>query len=164
MFAGLLDLEKRDANWGVLGAVGALPPKPGVQKQLRGHWCDPSGHWRLGPLPSEVDSLDEQWLGIRRSRGVKFDPEMPGFHCYGIELSLSARDLGLKTYAIDAFVWHKYRDPSGCLISKQEDSAKIRRRWSHEFMEEFEPSAKYVERKWRKFLPFQSTSWIWGSS
>ncbi len=163
MFAGLLELEQHDASWGVLGAVGALPPKPGVQKQLRGHWCDPSGHWRLGPLPSEVDSLDEQWLGVRQSSGVKFDPVMPGFHCYGIELSLSARDRGLKTYAIDAFVWHKYRDPSGYLISKQEDSAKIRRRWSHEFLQEFEPSAKYVERKWRKFLPFQSTSWIWGN-
>ena len=162
MFEGLAGLEKLDPKWGVLGAVGALPLKPGSPKQLRGHWCDPSGYWRYGPLPSEVDSLDEQWLGIRKSRGVTFDTLMPGFHCYGIELSLSARDRGHKTYAIDAFVWHKHRDPSGYLISRREDSAKIRRRWSDEFMQEFQPSADYVERKWKKYLPFQSTSWTWG--
>lgn len=161
-FASLLELEKRDPHWGVLGAVGALPPRSGAQKQLRGHWCDPSGYWRLGPLPGEVDSLDEQWLGLRRARGLSFDPDLPGFHCYGIALSLQARELGLKSYAVDAFVWHKHRDPSGCLISRREDSAKIRRRWSEQFMAEFNPSAEYVARKWHKHLPFQSTSWSWG--
>ncbi|HVR74259.1 MAG TPA: sulfatase-like hydrolase/transferase [Planctomycetota bacterium] len=162
LFSALGDLEAREPRWGILGAVGALPPIPGSPKQLRGHWCDPSGYYRLGPLPHEVDSLDEQWLGIRRSRGVRFDPELPGFHCYGIDLSLSARESGLKSYALDAFVWHKYRDSSGYIVGRREDSPKIRRRWSDEFMEEFQPSADHVERKWRKFLPFQTTSWTWG--
>ncbi|MBI4607204.1 MAG: sulfatase-like hydrolase/transferase [Planctomycetes bacterium] len=162
-FAALQDLERRDPHWGVLGAVGALPPAHGSQKQLRGHWCDPSGYWRLGPLPHEVDSLDEQWLGIRKSHGLSFDPDMPGFHCYGIDLSLAARDRGLKSYAIDAFVWHKHRAPSGYLVERREDSPKIRRRWSDEFMEEFRPCADHVERKWRKFLPFQTTTWTWGT-
>jgi arylsulfatase A-like enzyme len=162
MFASLAELERLDPSWGVVGAVGALPPRPGRPKELRGHWCDPSGYWMLGPLPSEVDSLDEQWLGLRRSRGVTFDPHMPGFHCYGMDLSLAARERGMKSYAIDAFVWHKHRDSSGYLISRREDSAKIRRRWSAEFMEEFQPCADYVERKWQKLLPFQTTSWAWG--
>ncbi len=163
LFASLEDLEKRDARWGVLGAVGARPPVPGSPKQLRGHWCDPSGYWRLGPLPSEVDSLDEQWLGLRKERGLSFDVHLPGFHCYGIDLSLAARERGLRSYAIDAFVWHKHRGPNGYLTSRREDSAKIRRRWSEDFMAEFQPSADYVERKWRKFLPFQTTSWTWGA-
>lgn len=164
MFTALEDLERRDPKWGVLGAVGALPPAPGTQKQLRGHWCDPSGYWRLGPLPAEVDSLDEQWLGLRKRHGLSFDSKMPGFHCYGIDISLAARDRGMKSYAIDAFVWHKHRDSSGYLVSRREDSAKIRRRWSDEFMEEFQPGADYVERKWKRFLPFQTTSWTWGAS
>ena len=93
--------------------------------------------------------------------GVHFDPALPGFHCYGIDLSLTARDLGLESYAIDAFVWHKYRDPEGYLVSRREDSEKILRRWSDKFMAEFLPSANYVESKWKKYLPFQTTSWNW---
>jgi arylsulfatase A-like enzyme len=163
MFRALLELEKRDPLWGVLGAVGALPPVPGSSKKLRGHWCDPSGYYHVGPLPHEVDSLDEQWLGIRKSRGSNFDPDMPGFHCYGIDLSLATRNEGLKSYAIDAFVWHKHRDAKGSLIGRSHESAKILRRWSEEFMEEFQPAAEYVERKWKKFFPFQTTTWSWGT-
>jgi hypothetical protein len=163
MFASLLELEKVDPRWGVLGAVGALPPIHGSAKQLRGHWCDPSGYYRLGPLPHEVQSLDEQWLGLRKRRNINFDPALPGFHCYGIDLSLAAWEKGMKSYAIDAFVWHKHRDSTGYLVARREDSAKIRRRWSDEFMAGFEPSASYVERKWKKYLPFQTTSWTWGA-
>lgn len=164
LFAQLAEVEGRDPLWGVVGAVGALPPIPGASKELRGHWCDPSGHYRLGPLPCEVEALDEQWLGVRKRSGVGFDPDLPGFHCYGIDLSLAAREKGLKSYALDAFVWHKHRDSSGHIVASREDSPKIRRRWSEDFMREFKPSADYVERKWKKYLPFQTTSWNWGRS
>jgi hypothetical protein len=163
LFAALRELEERDPSWGVLGAVGALPPVPGAPKELRGHWCDPSGYYRHGPLPHEVESLDEQWLGMRKSRGLRFDSNLPGFHCYGIDLSLTARERSMKSYAIDAFVWHKYRDSRGYLVERREQSEKIRRRWSGEFMAEFRPAADYVERKWKKYLPFQTTSWTWGA-
>jgi hypothetical protein len=167
LFASLLALEERDPAWGVVGAVGVLPPAPGSPpqpKELRGHWCDPSGYYRLGPLPHEVQSLDEQWLGVRKERGVRFDPGLPGFHCYGIDLSLTARERGLKSYALDAFVWHKHRDARGRLIERRDQSPKIRRRWSDEFMAEFQPAADYVERKWKRHLPFQTTSWSWGGA
>jgi arylsulfatase A-like enzyme len=159
----LRDLKRRDPRWGVLGAVGAIPARENGDgpKVLKGHWCDPHGYFLHGPLPHEVESLDEQWLGLRRSSGVAFDPELPGFHCYGIDLSLSARELGRKSWAIDAFVWHKYADRRGGLIASKDDSPKIRERWSDGFMAEFNPSAEYVERKWGKFLPFQTTSWNW---
>jgi arylsulfatase A-like enzyme len=163
LFPALAGLEALDPGWGVLGAVGVLPPVAGAPKALRGHWCDPSGYYRHGPLPHEVQSLDEQWLGVRKSRGLRFDPDLPGFHCYGIDLSLTARERGLKSYAIDDFVWHKYRDTRGYLIERREQSEKIRRRWTDEFMAEFRPSADYVERKWKKHLPFQTTSWTWGA-
>ncbi|HLU49250.1 MAG TPA: sulfatase-like hydrolase/transferase [Planctomycetota bacterium] len=161
VFAALAELESKDPSWGVVGAVGALPPRAGEPKELRGHWCDPSGYHRCGPLPHEVQSLDEQWLGIRRSSGIDFDSELPGFHCYGIDLSLTALELGRRTWALDAFVWHKYRDSRGYLVSRREDSPKIRARWTDSFMAEFMPSADYVERKWQKHLPFQTTSWNW---
>lgn len=160
---GLAELEEKDPNWGVLGGVGAIKAaeNEGHSKILKGHWCDPHGYHRHGPLPHEVESLDEQWLGLRRSRGVRFDPELPGFHCYGIDISLAAREAGLKSYAIDAFVWHKYRTSEGWIIGGKEDSHKIAGRWSETWMEQFNPSAVYVEEKWRKYLPFQTTSWNW---
>ena len=164
MFESLAELERADADWGVLGAVGALPPLADAPKQLRGHWCDPSGYHRYGPLPHEVQSLDEQWLGVRGRSGVRFDPKLPGFHCYGLDLSMTARAAGKKTYALDAFVWHKHRDTRGLLIERREHSGKIQRRWSDEFMAEFQPSANYVEEKWTEYLPFQTTSWNWGSA
>ena len=157
------ELENLDPHWGVLGAVGAISALENgdAPKELRGHWCDPNGYFRFAPLPHEVDALDEQWLGLRKSRGVGFDPELPGVHCYGMDISLAAREQGFKSYAIDAFVWHKYRDRDGDLIQCPQDSKKIRERWSDDFMRSFSPSADYVEKKWSKFLPFQTTSWNW---
>ncbi len=159
----IADLERRDPRWGVLGAVGAIPAQENSDqpKVLKGHWCDPHGyHWEL-PLPHEVESIDEQWLGLRKSGGLAFDPDLPGFHCYGIDICLAARDRGVKCYAIDSFVWHKYADRRGHLIASSQDSPKIRDRWSPAFMAEFNPSAEYVEKKWSKYLPFQTTSWNW---
>ena len=164
LFLSLEELEREDPRWGVIGAVGAVAmgsQNPDGPKELRGHWCDPHGYHRRGPLPAEVEALDEQWLGVRQSRGPAFDRDLPGFHCYGIDLSLTAREMGLRTYAIDAFVWHKYRDADGHLITRREDSPKIRQRWSESFMAEFNPSADFVDAKWRKYRPFQTTSWEW---
>ena len=96
--------------------------------------------------------------------GVSFDPDVPGFHCYGIDLSLTAREAGRRSYALDAFVWHKYKNSDGYLVSRQQDSEKIRRRWGDDFMREFQPAADYVEKKWKKYLPFQTTSWSWGAA
>ena len=79
------------------------------------------------------------------------------------DLSLSAREAGQRSYAIDCFVWHKYRDPDGSLIARREDSPKIAARWKEEFMAEFNPSADFVEKKWQKYRPFQTTSWTWRS-
>jgi len=164
LFQSLAQLERLDPQWGVLGAVGAVSMEsqdPDGPKVLRGHWCDPHGYHRLLPLPAEVEALDEQWLGMRLSRGPAFDRDLPGFHCYGIDLSLTAREAGMKSYAIDAFVWHKFRDPQGNLIACREDSPKIAARWGDGFMAEFNPSADYVEKKWSKYRPFQTTSWTW---
>ncbi len=163
-FQALEELERDDPRWGVVGAVGAVAfgrQDPSGVKELRGHWCDPHGYHRRGPLPAEVESLDEQWLGVRLSRGPSFDADLPGFHCYGIDLSLTAREMGMRSYAIDSFVWHKYRGTDGNLILSREHSPKIAARWDEGFMAEFNPAADYVEKKWSKYLPFQTTSWTW---
>jgi hypothetical protein len=164
-FKALFELEAIDPNWGVLGAVGAVHGNAHKQP-MRGHWADP--HRRapqyFGPLPSEVSSLDELWLGMRKRRGLSFDPELPGFHCYGIDLSLTAASRGFRSYAIDAFVIHKYRDRNGARITSQLDSQKIMQRNSPEFKAAMKISKDYVGKKWHAQLPFRSPSMTWEKS
>lgn len=157
------EMSDRHLRWGVIGAVGVTqdPDGDGPIASFKGHWCDPHGYFYLRPLPHEVESLDEQWLGIRRSQGIEFDENLPGFHCYGIDLSLSARDAGYQSYAIDAFVWHKRRDARGSYILSPKDSSKIAERDSSAFREDYMRSVEYVRKKWFKYLPFRSTSWKW---
>ena len=162
VFEAIAQLEARDPAWGVIGAVGALPfgaPKP----RLRGHWADPNHPHApfFGPLPSEVVALDELWLGIRRRRGLSFDPALPGFHCYGIDLCLTAARRGLRCYAIDAFVHHQYKNAHGARITDKNAATKIRHYRSAEFARTAQPSKDYIRQKWRAQLPLRSTSMTW---
>jgi arylsulfatase A-like enzyme len=158
----LAGLAAVDPEWGVIGSVGVeLDPTNSGVRQLAGHWCDPAGHHRLGLLPAKVQSLDEQWLGIRRASGLAFDEALPGLHCYGMDLCLTARSRGLGCYAIDAFAWHKYLRADGTRPLAPQDSEKIMRRMSREFLAEVQPSYGYVARKWRDWYPFASTSMTW---
>jgi len=162
VFAAIARLEERDLAWGVIGAVGALSfgaPKP----WLRGHWADPyhpSAQY-LGPLPCEVASLDELWLGVRRRRGLAFDSALPGFHCYGIDLCLTAASRGLRCYAVDAFVHHQYKDPHGALITDKHGAPKLRHRGSAQFEIAAQPSKDFIRQKWHAQLPLRSTSMTW---
>jgi hypothetical protein len=151
-----------DPNWGVVGAVGiAYDPGTPTTRRAIGHWCDPNGYNRSSPLPARVQSLDEQWLGIRRSSGLRFDNRLPGFHCYGVDLCLQAEASGLASYAIDAFAWHKFRKSDGKMPMRSDDSEKILARREPTFITEANRSYRYVGEKWRHRIPFFSTSMKW---
>jgi hypothetical protein len=162
VFYAIAELEAIDPNWGVIGAIGAL--HFGARKPwLRGHWADPHhpNSQYLGPLPCRVSSLDELWLGIRKRRGLSFDRELPGFHCYGIDLCLTAESRGLHSYAIDSFVIHEYRDSSGARVTSKFESGKVARRSTSDFESTVKPSKDYIAEKWHAQLPLRSTSMIW---
>jgi hypothetical protein len=74
---------------------------------------------------------------------------------------LTAASRGLRSYAIDAFVIHKYKDPNGALITSKFDSQKIMRRSNPEFQAATKLSKDYIGRKWFAQLPFRSTSMTW---
>jgi len=166
LFTALAELERSDPEWGVIGAAGrALPETAAAGDDLPlnvGHWSDPHRyHKPRVPLPAGVQVLDELWLGTRRSRGVAFDPELPGFHCYGADLCLTARAQGLASYVIDAPVVHKLFRPDGTLIERSEQSQKIATRTGKEFRRGFHESVDHVRRKWQRFLPFASTCHVY---
>lgn len=167
-FSALADLERADPAWGVIGSVGVVPHPPTASQEplrrasrLRGHWADPRGHHYAGPLPHAVDCLDEMWLGLRKRSGVRFDRDLPGFHCYGIDLSLTARRTGRRSYALDSFVWHKHRDAQGRVITRPQESTRIRQRSGEQFRQRYAQSYDYVAGKWGQMRPFASTSADW---
>jgi arylsulfatase A-like enzyme len=162
LFRALRELEAIDPVWGVIGAVGIRSAGPGKDGplSLAGHWSDPHQLMRTA-TPAEVQVLDELWLGFRRSRGIDFDPALPGFHCYGADICLAARAAGLRCWAIDAPVVHKLRNPDGTLVEHAAQSSKITLRTSEVFRADFLRSAEYVGTKWARFRPFASTSYTW---
>ncbi len=160
LFRALRELESRDPTWGVVGAAGRAiaAASAGEEPPNIGHWSDPHRyHAPEVPMPAEVQVLDELWLGYRASRGIGFDPELPGFHCYGADLCMTARDLGLRSWVVDAPVVHKLFLPDGTLLERSAQSPKIPARATDAFRADFLRSADHVATKWSKYLPFQST-------
>jgi hypothetical protein len=95
-------------------ALAALPPDVAVaglvgcerNGRFRGHICDPNGHCFWGPLPHPVLTLDEVLIAVRRSSGLRFSEDVPGFHCYGADLCCEAVRSGFRVMAIDAPLLH----------------------------------------------------------
>ena len=97
-------LSDNDPDWGVLGVFGiarGLEPRghiycTGLQKVLGAPFDE----------PIECHSLDEVLLVIRRSSGLSFDAQLPGFHLYGTDICLEAQRRGLRSYIVSAFCLH----------------------------------------------------------
>ena len=97
---------------GVYGVGGVIPPHaPGSPLAAeRLGWVVDRGRWlRDGPeLPARVATLDELLLVVRRDAGLRFDPEL-GFHLYGADICLQAREQGLAVVALAAPCDHNSR-------------------------------------------------------
>jgi GT2 family glycosyltransferase len=100
-------LEERDPSWGVLGVWGV-----DAYGQGAGYLYSTGLQGFVGmPLsePTEVKSLDEVLLVIRKGSGLWFDERLPGFHLYGTDICLEALRRGLKNYVVPAFCIHNSR-------------------------------------------------------
>ncbi len=95
-------------------ALAQLPPNVALaglvgcerSGRFRGHIVDPNGHCYWPSLPHEVLTLDEVLIAVRKTSGLRFCADAPGFHCYGADLCLEAQARGLKVMAIDAPLVH----------------------------------------------------------
>ena len=85
---------------------------------------------RDGPeLPARVAMLDELLLVVRRDSGLRFDPAL-GFHLYGADICLQAREQGLAVVALAARCHHNSRSvglPEAFFASAE----VFARKWSH---------------------------------
>src|SRR5262249_30129449 len=87
---------------GVYG-VGQVADGPGGRAAPRIGWVrDRRRGASGGPgLPAAVATLDELLLIVPRDSPLRFDPEL-GFHLYGADLCLQARECGLAVVALGA--------------------------------------------------------------
>jgi hypothetical protein len=142
---GIKILSEADPEWGVLGVWGSRSSGERAGFVYDGASGRVLGNQFEGGL--EVDSLDEIVLILRKSAGLCFDPQIPGFHMYGADICLEARRRKKKCYAIAAFCIHN-TNQYGMLP------------W------QFWKSYLAMRRKWKAQLPIKTTCteitcWCW---
>jgi Glycosyl transferase family 2 len=127
-------LEAAGSKWGALGCFGATQERP---PRLHGY-CFSTGLRRILGKPfrtlTPAQTLDELLLVVRRSSGLRFDEQLPGFHLYGADICLQAAAHGLENFIIPAFCIH---NANGIVRLPREF-------WCAYF---------YLRRKWRAALP-----------
>jgi len=123
-----------DPNWGVLGGFGATN-----RREWLGYVYSTGLGVMGGPFerPIEIETLDEYVLILRKSSGLRFDPNLPHFHFYGTDICMAAREQGKRCYAIPAFAVHN--TSFGAVAPG------------------FDEGCRYIAKRWKKFLPIQTT-------
>ena len=137
----LREAERRFGPIGVAGVYGVgevIPPRePGRGVRRRADRLGRRSRPRrsaTGPsCPPAVATLDELLLVVRRDAGLRFDPAL-GFHLYGADLCLQAREKGPGRRGARGPCAITTRGASGC-----------RRRFS--------PARTCFARKWKHRLP-----------
>ncbi|MFP4216366.1 MAG: glycosyltransferase family 2 protein [Phycisphaerae bacterium] len=128
-------LATHDPDWAVLGIIGL-----GDDGDVTGHTWSAGLAAEVGRKahqPTLIKTIDELVIVLRQASGLQFDPDLPGFHLYGTDIVLSAREQGLGAYVIDAPVIHNS-------LPVQELDAG------------YEAAYRYMQRKWRHRLPLQT--------
>ena len=125
-------LESRGQTWGALGVIGA--DKDG--KCVGGAWSNGLQRKIVTKFasPAPVRSFDEIVLVLRKSSGVRFDEDLPGFHLYGTDIAQSAIRAGLGAYVFDGPVVH---NPL----------------WRKKLGKSYVEGWRYLRRKWWSELP-----------
>lgn len=108
LLAALEDLDRTQPDWLLAGVAGGrYRPEKHHRRFLRMHISDPYGDDRLmGSVPGRVETLDECFIVMRRSRPVIGSYDLGGFHFYGPDLCLQAELLGGSVHVIDFHLRH----------------------------------------------------------
>ena len=129
-------LEDTGANWGVLGCYGS---RKGADDGLGRVYTRGVGlHGLHLGRPEPVETLDEIVLVIRKSSGLRFDPNLPHFHLYGPDICMTARTRGMAIYAFQGFCVH---NTNQLLILPTE----------------FYTCYRYIRKKWARYLPIHTS-------
>jgi hypothetical protein len=116
--------------YGVGDVIARPDPTQPLSAERIGWVVDRGRMLRDGPeLPARVATLDELILVVRRDCGLRFDADL-GFHLYGADICLQARERGLAVVAVGALCHHNSRH-IGLGEGFFESAAVFARKWSH---------------------------------
>ena len=125
--ACLADLSALDASWALAGNAGGVSAG-----RLSVRISDPHGaDQNVGPFPSRVTSLDENFIVVRRAARVGLSSDLTGYHFYGADLCLAADVLGYTAYVIDFHLQHL--SPGRKSADFYASEKAFRNKWSHAF-------------------------------
>jgi hypothetical protein len=104
LLATIETLESSQTNWGVLGVIGANEDgKLLGEVWATGLKCKIKSKFKS---PAPACTFDEVVIVLRRDSGVRFDPNLPGFHLYATDIVLSSLKAGFGAYVFDAPIIH----------------------------------------------------------
>ena len=96
------EISALDPDWAVLGNAGIDLSGKSIR-----NLHDPHGFSTCDLLPVRVQSVDENFLIVKRSANLALSSNLHGFHFYAADLCLIASFLGYNAYVINFFVFHK---------------------------------------------------------
>ena len=105
--ASISRLAANGVDWAVLGVFGVTLTGQHVGQAWSSGLNAAIG--RSFEAPEPVQSLDELLIVLRRSSGIRFDDNLPGFHLYGTDVVQAAIAAGKGAYAVHAPVIHNSR-------------------------------------------------------
>jgi len=125
-------IEAKNPNWAVLGLYGRTAEGGEVGRV----WSSGLGReaGSAGFPPTEVVTMDELLLVLRRDSGLRFDEQLPGFHLYATDIVTEGRMKGIPSYVIEAPVVHNSR-PTRTLKGA------------------YARAYRFMQKKWRDHLP-----------
>jgi hypothetical protein len=121
----LVELDRLDPLWALAGNAGGADN--GIAKRI----SDPHGEdQRAGALPARAQSLDENFIVVKRAAMIAPSADLRGFHLYGTDLCLQARLRGHSAYVIDFHLRHLGRGTMGrdyyaCLEALEDKYARL---------------------------------------
>ena len=119
------EIERLDPFWALAGNPGGT--EHGIARRI----SDPHGeNQHVGVLPALVQSLDENFIIIKRAAMIAPSADLAGFHLYGTDLCLQARVRGYGAYVIDFHLRHLGRGSMGrdyyaCLEALEDKYARL---------------------------------------
>lgn len=131
----LADLSATHPDWAVYGTFGVAEDG----RHVGPVWSSSLGQivGQVPMAPTAVQSYDELLIVLRRSAGLRFDDNLPGWHMYGTDIAQTARAAGRGAYAGALPCIHndRYHDMLGA---------------------DFSECYRFMQRKWAGALPIRT--------
>jgi len=99
------ELNALDPAWALLGNAGIGRRYGQVAVAVRISY--PDGNGTIGTFPTQVESLDENFIVVRRDANLCLSHDLTGYHFYGTDMCRVAKILGRTAYAVDFHLLHK---------------------------------------------------------